>query len=99
MKNFNTLTLKQVLDNSNTMQIETFNEHSIYKIADVNVAYVKAVIEELKNKQIDQDDRERLNKIEFELKTVPVCENQKIRQLNDDFQFLIKKMTEYDVTV
>ncbi|MBQ3571765.1 MAG: hypothetical protein IJA15_02940 [Clostridia bacterium] len=70
-----------------------------YKIADVNVAYVKAVIEGLKNKQIDQDDRERLNKIEFELKTVPVCENQKIRQLNDDFQFLIKKMTEYDVTV
>ena len=61
-----------------------------YKIADVNVAYVKAVIEGLKNKQIDQEDRERLNKIEFELKAVPVCENQKIRQLNDDFQFLIK---------
>ena len=71
-----------------------------YKIADVNVAYVKAVIEGLKNKQVTPEDKDRLEKIDFELKSgAIVSENQKIRQLNDDLQFLIKKMTEYDVMV
>ena len=75
------------------------NEISKCKIADVNVAYLRAVINGLKGKNLTDEDRERICNLEFSLKVPAIDDLEGVKKLNSECEFLIKKMTEYGVSV
>ena len=74
-------------------------EISKCKIADVNVAYLRAVINGLKGKNLTDEDRERICNLEFSLKVPAIDDLEGVKRLNSECEFLIKKMTEYGVSV
>jgi hypothetical protein len=69
------------------------------KIADVNIAYLRAVIRGLKSKNLTDEDRSRICDLEFSLKAPAADDCEGIKRLNGDCEYLIKKMTEYGVSI
>ena len=69
------------------------------KIADVNVAYLRSVIDCLKTKSLTDEERERINNLEFSLRVPLRNDNESTRKLNSECEYLIKKMAEYGVSV
>jgi hypothetical protein len=78
------------------------NEQSsdlISGLADVNVAYLRAVINALKSRNLTDEEMERLCNLEFSLKAPLNSDCEAIKKLNGECEYLIKKMTEYGVSV
>ena len=98
-KNEDTISENQALLNDNDFDevVGLYKEDSA--ALDVNVAYVKEVIKILKQKVLSDDEYERLCKLDFELNSVPRNDEDTICKLNGEFEFLIKKMTEYNVCI
>ena len=69
------------------------------KIADINIAYLRAVISGLKNKNLTDEERERICNLEFSLKAPLNNDCEAVKRLNGECEYLIKKMTEYGVSV
>ena len=86
-------------NNSLMERLAPSKETAKCKIADVNVAYLHAVINGLKGKNLTDEDRERICNLEFSLKVPAIDDLESIKRLNSDCEFLIKKMTEYGVSV
>lgn len=61
---------------------------------DVNVAYVFALCECLKKEVLSESDRERIADIELSLKFGGIPSPTNVRNLNDDFCWLIKKIAD-----
>lgn len=67
-----------------------------YKLPDVNVAYVSNLINALMSKNIQPDEREKLQELSLRLKSLPTdCAG--ISELNGLLRFLLKKIAEYDI--
>ncbi|MBE5765340.1 MAG: hypothetical protein E7339_07110 [Clostridiales bacterium] len=69
------------------------------KVVDVNIAYLRSVIDCLKNKNLTDEERERITQLEFSLKAPLREDGLSSKKLNGECEYLIKKMTEYGVSV
>ncbi|MBR4420301.1 MAG: hypothetical protein IKT32_05410 [Clostridia bacterium] len=74
-------------------------DSSFCKALDINIPYVKAVIDALKVKNLTPSERERLDGLSFELTTLPSKSEESISKINEEFNFLVKQMTKYNVIV
>ena len=66
------------------------------EIPDINVAYVNNLIAALLAKNIQPDEREKLQELKLKMNVLPTspCE---ISELNALLRFLLKKVAEYDI--
>lgn len=66
------------------------------KIPDVNVGYVNNLITALKAKNIQPDEKDKLDELQIILKRLPADAKGRAR-MNELLRFLLKKIAEYDV--
>lgn len=81
--------------------IERFlgGEGEIRSFVDINVAYIKKIIESLKVKDLKDEDREALCELEFRLGGRILYDGKTVSELNELLRFLVKKAAEYDVAL
>ena len=68
-------------------------------LADINVCYLLSLIERLKTKNITEEERERLNELQNSLKTPILKGDKRLRDINENLEYLVKKVAEYGVVV
>lgn len=67
-----------------------------YEIPDINVAYVNNLITALLAKNIQPDEREKLQELKLKMSVLPTLPSE-ISELNALLRFLLKKVVEYDI--
>ena len=66
------------------------------EIPDINVAYVNNLIAALLAKNIQPDEREKLQELKLKMNVLPTSPGE-ISELNALLRFLLKKVAEYDI--
>lgn len=81
--------------------IERFlgSKGEIRSFVDINVAYIKKIIESLKVKDLSDEDKECLGELEFRLGGRILYDGKTVSELNELLRFLVKKAAEYDVAL
>lgn len=81
--------------------IERFlgDKDEIRCFVDINVAYIKKIIESLKVKNLSDEDKEILNELDFRLSQRILYDGKTVSKLNELLRFLVKKAAEYDVAL
>lgn len=96
---------KSLKDNNYGGQINEENPFSNWvnkpidseKIADVNVGYIKSVIERLKQKNITEEERENLSSLEYLIRFPIVLKEENVKKLNVKLEYLLNKMAKYNL--
>lgn len=78
---------------------EVFPINEPLKLADVNVAYILALCDCLKNKNLTDEQRQTVEELEFDLKFPISSSYESLKTINEKFKKIIKMMAEYNVTV
>ena len=71
----------------------------IRSFVDINVAYIKKIIESLKVKNLSDEDKETLGELEFRLGGRILYDGETVSKLNELLRFLVKKAAEYEVAL
>ena len=71
----------------------------IRSFVDINVAYIKKIIESLKVKDLSDEDKETLGELEFRLGGRILYDGETVSKLNELLRFLVKKAAEYEVAL
>lgn len=95
----NSESLQKSINGAQAQSLIKDRDKACNKLVDVNVAYLRSVIDCLKGKNLTDEEREHINNLEFSLKVPLRNDNESTRKLNGECEYLIKKMTEYGVSV
>ena len=71
----------------------------VRSFVDINVAYIKKIIESLKVKNLSDEDKETLGELEFRLGGRILYDGETVSKLNELLRFLVKKAAEYEVAL